>query len=179
MTENTDQPVIPPQAIDTSSVMRCYVLLGLGMTIGFTNINMVASLGVLAMFAGIFWAYKIRRNASGEGVVWNHAQWMVRTFWISSVYALLAMALWSSTVYSNADFTSLEQYRDMLKTGKVDTALIETSVLQFKETNHDLMLWSTIGFHGPVILFVLVRFIKGYRMADAGKPIENLKTWTF
>jgi hypothetical protein len=30
MTEDAPQPEIPPQAIDTSSVMRCYALLGLG-----------------------------------------------------------------------------------------------------------------------------------------------------
>jgi heme/copper-type cytochrome/quinol oxidase subunit 2 len=147
------------------------------MAVGFSNIKIASTIGVFAMLVGIFWAYKIRKNTDAGGLIWNHAQWMIRTFWVSSVYAVIAMALWSSTVYSNADFTSLVQYKDMLKTGQVDPALIENSAREFAETNRTLMLGSTIGFHGPVILFVLARFFKGYRLADAGRPIENLKSW--
>ncbi|NBX65584.1 MAG: hypothetical protein EBQ96_01135 [Proteobacteria bacterium] len=177
MTEQTEQPIIPAQAIDTSSVMRCYVLLGLGMAVGFTNMQLVSTIGVCAMLAGIFWAYKIRQKNEKESLIWNHAQWMVRTFWVSSVYAVIAMLLWSSTVYSNADFSSMHEYMAMLKTGKVVPGIAEKAATEFINTNGTILRWATVGFHGPVILFVLARFVKGYRLADAGKTIDNLKTW--
>lgn len=177
MTKISETPQIPAATVDTSSVMRCYVLLGLGMIFAFTNIQYVSAVAMGAMLWGIVWAYLMRRNAAAGGLVAVHTTWMIRTFWVSTVYAVVAVLLWSSVVYSNGDFSSMQEYETMLKTGKVDPAVSEAAALGFAADNRTLMNWATAICHGPVILFVLARMAKGYRLADAGRPVENLRTW--
>jgi uncharacterized membrane protein len=168
---------LPPETVDTSSAMRCYALLGLGMPLALAPMPVIAGIGFFAVMIGIVWAYRIRQKPSAGDLLYNHGRWMVRTFWISSLYMMIAMVLSSSIISSNADKTAIEGMAKALETGALSPQDIAAMVHAYLETNRTLMTVTTLICFGPIVFFVLARFFIGYRLAEAGRPIGNIKTW--
>jgi uncharacterized membrane protein len=166
-----------PDTVDTSSAMRCYVLLGLGMPLTLASVPVLSGLGLLAVIVGTIWAYRVRRTPPAGGLLNNHGRFMVRTFWISSFYIVIAMVLSSSIISSNADKAAIEGMAEVLKTGAASPQDIAGMIHAYLETNRTLMTVTTLICFGPVVFFMLARFFIGYRLADAGRPIEHVKTW--
>ncbi|MBU6235729.1 MAG: hypothetical protein KGQ41_07785 [Alphaproteobacteria bacterium] len=169
MTEDTQTPTAPAVA-DTSSIMRCYVVLAIGMLTAFLPYRIVGIIGMVALVCGTIWAYRLRKQ-DGE-LFKNHASWMIRTFWISSLYFLIGMLVSSSIVSSNGDATVLSTI-----TPEMTDEEMAAILLAYKEANKDLILITTLICFGPVMFFVLARFFIGYRKAEKDELIANLKTW--
>ncbi len=174
MTDTQTIESIPPEAVDTSSIMKCYGVLGLGMGMALVNYMIVSALGIGLMLWGIVWAYRIRKKESPTGVFQNHGSWMVRTFWVGSAYMLAAIILWTSVISANADFA---MFQNIDPEKAADAIFVENLSKDFVDKNSTLLLVTSLACYGPVLLINLVRMYKGYRLADAGKPVENLKTW--
>jgi uncharacterized membrane protein len=162
--------------VDTSSLLRCYVLLALGMPLTFIPSGPVGGLALLLMLVGIIWAYRLRKR-DGE-LFASHSRWMIRTFWISGFLFLIAIALSGAIVQANGDNTAIEQIRLHLQNGTATPEEIRNLALQYQETNKTLTLNATLVCFAPAVMHALLRFIKGYRLADSGKPIENAASWT-
>jgi uncharacterized membrane protein len=130
---------------------------------------------LLCLLIGIIWAYRLRRRPSETFK--NHARWMIRTFWISSLFFMLAIVVWIAVFASNADQSAINPMLDGMKAGTASPEDIRNAMITFEAANRNLLIWSTIGCFILPIIHATVRFVKGYRAADGGRLIANVTTW--
>jgi uncharacterized membrane protein len=175
MMNDTATPV--DQTVDTSGLLKCYVLLAIGLPMTFVQLSFLSGIALIMMLIGIIWAYRLRKRP-GE-LFANHGSWMVRTFWISSLYFILATVLWAAVFSANADKSAIEPMIAGMKAGTAAPEDIQNAMWQFQNTNKWLLLWSLLGCYIFPVVHAVARFIKGYRAAYAGRGIDNLKTWWF
>lgn len=165
---------------DTKSLTRCYGLLAVGLPLTFMPSGPWAGIGIVLMLAGIIWAYSMRKRENVTPFVANHAQWMIRTFWIGGLFSILAIALAGMTVSANANNAAIAQMTALSQQeGKeVDPAQIQVLLDQFRADNAPLLLWATIGYLIMPVGFSIARFIHGYRLAQKGQMLPKVKSWS-
>lgn len=161
--------------VDTSPLLQCYVLLVLALPATFMPVTLLSGLAVLALLGGVIWAYCLRGRENE--LFKNHGRWMVRTFWISSLFFLTAIILSGSIISANADSSDLERMTGLIETGAGTPEDIAALMTAFIEKNKTLITVTSLAFFAPAVLHSVLRFVKGYRRADAGKPVENVTSW--
>lgn len=161
--------------VDTSSLLRCYVLLGLGLPMTFMPLGFLSGFGLLMLVIGVIWAYRLRKR---EGELFaNHSRWMIRTFWISSLYFLIAMMLSGAIISGNSDATAIEQLNALMAENAASPEQINALMFEFQATNHDLILVTTLVCFVPAVFHSVARYGIGYHRAWKGLPIEKVTTW--
>lgn len=166
-----------PPAVDMSPVLRCYVLLGVGVVLSLLPEPFMSSVGLIACMIGTIWAYLIRRVPPAGGLLHSHGRWMVRSFWISSAYITLAMILSAAIISGNADGSAIDNMAAGVSAGSVRPDEVSGLLDQYFETNSVLIAVSTFVCFGPIVAFALLRFFIGYRHAYAGRGLPNVTTW--
>jgi uncharacterized membrane protein len=163
--------------LDTSSFLRCYVVLALGLSLSFLPLGPVSGAAMLLLLIGTVWAYRLRAKNRHAALLANHARWQIRTVWIMSLYFLLATLLSGAIVSANADRGALQQIMPLLEATGDHSAEIHAAALQYMEANAALMYTTAAICCGVPALLGLLRMVKGYRRADAGLPVENVTSW--
>ena len=157
--------------------MRTYGILGLCTPFAFARIPVVSPLALLIVLVGVVVAYRLRANKAPDGLLAAHGRWMVRTFWISSVYLLASMVLAGIISSIMIDPAAMQALNEGLKAAQDDAARITALLQEFNATNHAAMLVSTLVTLCPVVLFVMVRCYYGYRLADKGQVPARPAPW--
>jgi len=181
----TDLPPIPhspetaiaSEMVDTSSALRCYVVMGLAIPLSVGLVPGIAAFAMVGTIISAIWAYRLRADKAPEGLIANHGSWMVRTFWISSLFFLIAIILSSSLVSANADPESAIAMNKAILAVPKNEVDIANALRNFQEVNKTLVLVASLVCFLPPIIFVVVRCFNGYQRAYAGLPVENLKSW--
>ncbi|MCB1537432.1 MAG: hypothetical protein H6865_01755 [Rhodospirillales bacterium] len=170
-------PVSTPPMVDSrKSVLRCYLLLGVSLPLAFSPIGVLAGPFFLAMIAGVIWAYRLRGRADPMAAM--HGRWMVRTFWISSIFFVVGMLAAGALIHANADQTPLIETLGQYPSVDAVPEDVRISVItRFYELNARLMLMITLGCMAPPLLYTLARLIRGGRMAHKGQDLPNVKSW--
>jgi len=162
---------------EITELKRCYGCLAIGLPLTFLPIAWWSMAGIVLMLIGIIWAYVLRSREGASELVHNHGRWQVRTFWISSVFAFIAVMLAGMTVSGNANNAALVKMQEMSAGGQISQDQIEALTNQYMSDNAPVLMWASIGYLSIPIIYAIARFVKGYRLASAGKPVENIKTW--
>ena len=162
---------------DTSQLIRAYGLLIIGFPLSFVPAGIISGLGWLLLLIGIIYAYRLKKRLADTVVGSNHVRWIIRTFWISSLYLSIAMTLQMLAVTMFADTSAIESLQQTLQSGNPSPDQVTLMLAEFQKTNSSLIIGSKVLTYGPCLLFFALRFIKGYRLAEAYKPVENVKTW--
>lgn len=163
--------------IDTSSLLRCYTLLALSLPVTFLPIGLMSGIAMAVLIGSTIWAYRFKRR--DDELFSNHGRWMLRTVGISSLFLFVAMLAAGMIVSSNSDRTALEQLIALQTSGEGTPQQMVDLLTQYQNTNFNLMIGATVGCFIPAFAYSLARFAKGYRLADAGKAVNNIKTWKF
>lgn len=174
-----NNPISDPQLsndmTDTSSLLKCYVVLGIGLPLTFIQLGLISTLAFFLMLGGIIWAYRLKKRPGP--LFENHGRWMTRTFWISSTYFGIAIFAFAAVFSANADQSAILPLGPALQSGTASPEQVKNMILQYQTDNRSLILWSAIGCFILPVIHCTIRFVRGYRLADAGRPVENLKTW--
>ena len=174
---HTPETAIASEMVDTSSALRCYVVMGLCVPLSAGLVPGVAAIAMVGAFISAIWAYRLRADKAPEGLVANHGSWMVRTFWISSLFFLVAIILSGSLVSANADPESAIAMNKAILAVPKNEVEIANALRHFQEVNKTLILIASLVSFVPPIIFVVVRCFNGYQRAYEGLPVENLKSW--
>jgi uncharacterized membrane protein len=170
-------PEIPEAdlTVDTSPLIKCYGILILAMPLTYVMNMMVAAAAFLVLIMAVNWGRKLRRRE--EPLFKNHGRWIRRTFWQSMAFTCIAVIVCWSVFSSNADNTGMEALAQGLQAGTLTPDDVQMEVDAFYVRNADLIFWDWVVCFTPVVLYAVARYVKGYRLADAGKPVPNVTSW--
>ncbi len=171
------ETAIASELVDTSSALRCYVVMGLAVPLSVGLVPGIAAIAMVVAFISAIWAYRLRADKAPDGLLANHGAWMVRTFWISSLFFLVAIILSGSLVSANADPESAIAMNKAILAVPKNDADITNALLYFQEVNKTLILLASLVSFLPPVIFVVARCFNGYQRAYAGLPVANLKSW--
>lgn len=176
MTEDTFHPPVS-QAEDTAAAVRAYGMLVLGLILSLIPVMLVQGLGMTLLLVGIIYTYCIKAPAESKPITHNHRRWLIRTFWLSSILFIVGMVLLGSYIASNLNPEIMEQIQVLAQAENPDMEAIISLNQQLIDENKGRVFWGTILAYGPGVIYMLARLIRGYRLLDGFKTVENVKTW--
>ncbi len=162
--------------IDTSSLIKCYGVLILGMIVVFFLDFYMSILGLLLLICGLVWNIKLRRRNQNP-LFENHTRWIRRTLGLTLLFSLIAAIVASTIFSSHADATGIDEMTRALENKTATQEMVRTTMDGFYERNGRLMFWNRVGCFGPIALYAIARYIKGYRLSEKGRLIPNVKSW--
>lgn len=168
---------LPTTAEDTAKVTRAYGLMIMGIILIVVPLPIISGLALLLLLVGIFYTYIIKRSLADKPVSLNHRQWLIRTFWISSLLFMLCMVIaWAFTT-TYADSTAIENMMLALDDGTMTPELAAELTTDYQRENKTILQVADIIVAAPTVLYVLARLVRGYRLLDGYKLVPNVKTW--
>lgn len=168
-------------------------VLNLYAAMGVTIILSILPFASAALAASVFFigvlsaAYMLRGKAALESFLENHATYIIRTLWISSLFAGITITLASFYMVGNIDYAPFESCAQKLSGMGLAAAesasfmqiypYIEPCVDAFVSANHTVFINMTIIAGGPVIVYMAYRFFYGLSRARGGYRLANVKSW--
>lgn len=149
----------------------------------------VMSVAVIALllFIVVFIAlYVVKAKAKADGVVENHMIYLIRTIWISSLWAVVTITLASLYLLPNYDPAALESCTNTVLDMAVASSTPDTAAMSaamqpcmetFMEENKGVFLIASLIGAGPLLLYFVYRLFKGGSRAVKGYRLANPKAW--
>ena len=172
----TDQPT--PEidlTADTSNLLKAYGLLVIGMPMLYVTHIAVAVIGFFIVAASVMWVYRLRKE--GGALIENHARWIIRTFWLSTLYTFFFGVIFALVFSSHADSQGMDALMQGMQNGTASPDYVRQQVDGFYTLNHSLLIVDWLACFTPVVLHAVWRYIKGYRLADKGRYLPDVRTW--
>lgn len=163
------------EAIDTSSVLRCYTLLALSLPLTFLSFGLISLIATAVFLLTCIWSWRMKRRE--DALFANHGRWMLRTAGISSLFMLVGLLVSATIISSNADQSAMYEMAALQTSGTGTPEQVFELLREYNRVNFDLSFYSVLGCLALPFAYSLARLSKGYSLADAGKPVENVTTW--
>lgn len=165
----------PPD--DITQLTRCYAILAISMPLTFVPVGATSMIAMISLLIGVIWVYVLKKRENPTELVASHSLWMIRTFWISSLFCAIAIGLAGVTISSNANNAALVELNALSQQGAPDPVKMEELLEKFRTDNKPLLLWGTVGYLILPIVYAVARFAKGFTLAKKGALLPNVKTW--
>ena len=155
-------------------VMTAYIFLLSGFLLSFAPHTLIHLAGIISMIVGVFQAYGVKnyiKKGKNSNFTDNHARYMIRSFWIGSLYlsvgVVLAVVLADhSPIYQMVDRI---MYNPQYLTQDVQYAIF----LEYAKLNWFLFLVTL----GPGTLFFFYRYSYGLWHSYKGQVVPNYLSW--
>lgn len=147
---------------------------------------------VMALVAGIFMigvliaAYIIRRKDDPHSLAVNHCTYIIRTIWIGSALSAVLMSIASLIMLNYIDYAAFEPCAQELAGLGLDAAnassaqiwtMTEPCLHNFIESNIRVLMTTGIFTILPILLYFIIRLVKGLTRALKGYRISDPKAW--
>ncbi len=167
-------------------IIRIYGLFGLSLLLSLVPnipaacVSAALGLGVLVI------AYVLRTGAEENSLLENHMTFIIRTIWIGSFFAMLAMFAASFYLLKTIDNTPLNPcIEKFLAMGAVlDMSNPESLMGIFSNcwaaywsANMKAFIGGGVIAAGPVLFYFIVRYARGLSRAIRGYRVSNPRTW--
>ena len=161
------------QEIKSPEIKKCKTLY---LALIISTIMMVVPLSATNIFAGAIWlclvitAYYLRTGSGEYSLLRDHTTYIIRTFWIANLFLVLTSIL------------SAAYLLNQLNNGQIDLAPLEPCVnggnvadcsLAFNNSNRQIFVNSALIAIVPVIMYLLFRYIRGWRQISKGEMVNN------
>ncbi len=153
-----------------NACITVYIVYALGAVLQFFDRTMLA--GLIAITLAGFIANQNRKNVKGT-VFESHLRWMNRTLWIGALVIVpLAVILTGVMIFV---FTDAASFVHALLSG--NPHIISSAIKKYFSGN--MMRISVIAYITTAlpVTWVVHRCWRGYVLAHAGKPVENVTRW--
>ena len=169
-------------------LMNLYGLLGVSLLLSVIPYGAAAFFSLLFFLGVLIVGYGMRRSVPQGDLSHIHAVYIIRTIWISGVFALLGAIVAIFVLVSGIDHAALEPCKNtVMDKGQewLATAgyqevlpLIEPCVEAFVESNKSVLYSSALIASAPVLAYLAFRFWHGLRAAKERRPPPGLpKSW--
>ena len=147
-----------------------------------------AAFAMLALFmitALMILAYVFRTEVDEDSLMHNHATYIIRTIWITSLFAAMTMIAASAYMIPQIDYSQMDACVKNVTT-QLDTenpdfqaadALMQPCMDDFITANKMVFIFAMIIAGGPLLAYMIFRLIKGMGRARHGHKVVNLKNW--
>ncbi|MCC7304911.1 MAG: hypothetical protein IT558_01475 [Alphaproteobacteria bacterium] len=171
---------------DRKKILRLYALFGAGLILCVVPFPLAALLSMIFIFGVLVAAYIVRTGASVDGLIFNHATFIIRTIWIGSFIAALTMTAASIYLLRNIDNSPLDPCINQFLSIGPETALSDLMKLQaifqgcwhsYWMANIHVFITSGSIAAGPPLLYFIVRYARGLSRALDGYRVAKPESW--
>lgn len=137
-----------------------------------TEIFQVVAL-VLLLYA-VPSAYRLRARSAGDSMAWNHMEYLIRTFWISSLICLIGLAGYVLYVLATLDAAAIDGMFNSLMTSLNDSMTTGRFVMSDGLRRQGIAALIALA---PSFVYFIYRIAAGLSRAVKGHRIGDVKTW--
>jgi uncharacterized membrane protein len=112
-------------------------------------------------------SYSLRAKYPQESLVWNHMVFLIRTFWISTLFFAIGFAVAAAYLSQRLAFNALSTMSENFVT---------TGQISWNDQLRQMTVVSLVTM-GPSIIYFIYRVAKGLHRALKGHRIGNIKAW--
>ncbi len=168
-------------------IMRLYVAFGLSLVLMIVPHIWAAVASLLLLLYVMIACGILRGDKDNESLAHNHGTFVLRTIWIGGLFSLITMT--AASVYmleriNNAPLEPCLQKFLNLSPDQVNALNVASMSGLFEDCMHNFVLanWNTLIYSlaiaaGPILLYFIVRYARGFSRAVGGYRIAHPKAW--
>jgi uncharacterized membrane protein len=127
-------------------------------------------LAFILLLYGMMKAYRLRARSAEDSMTHNHMEFLIRTFWISSLFFLIGFA--GAVVYlmKKLDLNAVNNILNSMENGMMTGQFVLTPDIK-------TLAIVSVAAIGPSIVYFIYRIAKGFARSLQGYRIGNVKAW--
>lgn len=165
-------------------IVRIYGAFGAGLVLFMVPLWSAAIVSTALILGVLITAYVLRTDTEHGSLTENHMTFIIRTFWIGNLFALVAIMVASVYLFMVLDTTPMQPCVDLLVSKGhtlIDPAEIESvatkCVTDVVRTNMTTLIVSAVVTAMPILIYFAARYIRGLTRAMRGYRVANPKAW--
>lgn len=169
------------------SVLNLYAMFGASCILSVLPYPSAAFLSLVFFVVVLSWAYSIRKSAKAHSFAWIHADYLIRTIWVSGLFALITTVIAGIYVTNGLNHAAFDACaNDLASKGPEWIAaagyqgiydVIQPCIHGFIALNETLLINGVIIAGGPVLIYMGYRLYKGLHKALGGYILPENKNW--
>ncbi len=137
---------------------------------------------LIMMLVFLTFLYSFRRKSEAGSLTHNHTDYLIRTFWIASLFMSIALILFCMAVWQYGDHTPFLHFIDHLQSGLYtsEQAIEEAynqMIADYFRQNKYLLISAGAPTVGSSLIYLFYRLIKGFLCIKKNTPVEQVKSW--
>lgn len=172
---------------EKKQILNMYAAFGISLILSLVPSGMAALVSLIFMVGVLIAAYVIRSKVEEHGLAGNHCTFMIRTIWIGSLFSLITIGLASLFMIPRIDYASFQPCAEAMASKGTEflasatqaeiMALSEPCLDSFMSANWNTFTIAAIFGVGPILIYFVVRFVRGLSRATKGYRIADPKAW--
>ncbi len=170
-----------------AKIIKLYVAFGLSIVLTVIPHVWAAAASMLMLLYTRIVAYVLRGRGPKDSLADNHATFVIRTIWLTGLFAIVTLAAGSAYLLERIDNAPLMPCMDKFLNMNPEKAavmnvvdmgtLFENCMHPFVTTNWNALIVSMLIAGGPLLAYVVVRFARGLSRALKGYRLAKPKAW--
>jgi uncharacterized membrane protein len=168
-------------------IVRLYAAFGAGLALSFMPSGIAALISLALILGVLMVAYAWRTDSEEDGLLANHMTFIIRTIWIGGFLALATIAV--AAIYLNMmldntplqpcadDIFNFVNAGDLMNFDPLITAISGKCLVPYLARNLTSFIISGVIGILPVLIYFIVRFLRGFTRAQNGYRVAKPKAW--
>ncbi len=185
----SNHPLAPESEADPQRkmVLNLYAAFAVSLILTLVPHAIIAIVAAVFFLGVLIAAYLIRAKAEDDSLAQNHATYIIRTIWIGSSLAVVFIGIGAAYMLPNIDYSTFQPCSNKLMSMGLEYAENATYAQVWELANpcFDLFIkdnWSILIVTGiivilPILIYFVVRFVRGLSRAMKGYRIAKPKAW--
>mgnify|MGYP001410192685 CR=1 FL=1 len=180
----SNHPLTPEHDPDPQrkTVLNLYAALAVSIILTFMPNTIMAIVSLVFVIGVLVASYSIRKKAEPESLAENHATYIIRTIWIASFISVITLGIGAVILLNDIDYSAFggcpidlefAASADYMQLWEVMQPCYDT----FITDNWNILIISGAITILPILLYLVIRFVKGLSRAIKGYRIANPKAW--
>ena len=132
------------------------------------------AVALILMLYAVPGAYVLRRRFPRDSMVWNHMEYLILTFWISSLICVVGLAGYVAYVLTTLSAAEIEATLESLMQSFADAATTGQVTLSDAVRRQGFAALAALA---PSFVYFIYRIAVGLARAVKGHRIGNVKAW--
>lgn len=171
---------------EKNKVYQLYGLFGAGLLLSLVPTGIAAAVTAVLFLGLLIGAYVLRAGAEREGLLHNHATFIIITLWVAGGLAIPTTLIGSVYMLAHIDKEALNAcMNEFIAMGPAAAqqslaqmeAFFQPCVDTFITVNMRVLVISATIAAGPVLLYTVYRFVKGLYRAKDGYRMAAPRNW--
>lgn len=168
MTADTDKK-------QKNNLIQLYSVFAAGLFLQFVPYAMMGMLSMLLLLATMIAAYVYRAKAQEHDLQHNHSTYIIRTFWIGSLYLTVGIIAAAVLLYPQIDKSPIDEAVQAMMNGQI---VDQDAILwDLFKANQNILLFIGLPLVAPGILFFIYRCVYGTSRAIKGYRLAKPNSW--
>lgn len=155
---------------DKKLTLQIYYVFALAVLLNFVPSMLLSSFGAILLLFILIGIYIYRAKAEKDGLVHNHMNYLIKSFWGSSLLVIIGMGI----IYLFGNHEIIYGVVRSVKDGQIITKpLLDALIADYLKRNLIVIVIAL----SPSAIYLIYRTAKGLLKAKKEQRIDNLKSW--